>query len=287
MAARRAYWRGYLRLSLVTCPVELFPASTLAEQTHFHIINKRTGNRVREQMIDDETGKVVDKDEKGRGYEVSKGRYVEIDEDELAAVKLESTHTIEIDSFVPRSEIDNRYLDRPYYVVPSEKVGAEAFAVIRDAMKNKDRVALARVVLGHREHTIALEAFGKGILGTTLRYDYEVRAEAEYFSKIPSPRFDKQMVQLAEHILDSKAAHFDPAKFKDRYETALKALVKRKAAGKKIEAPEPPAKPDNVVNLMEALKRSLSDGKKRHVSSAQRSSRTSKSAKGTKRRRAA
>ena len=121
--AARAYWKGYLRLSLVTCSVELFPASSLAEQTHFHIINKKTGNRVREQMVDEETGKVVDKDEKGRGYEASKGHYVEIDQDELEAVKLESTHTIEIDSFVPRSEIDNRYLDRPYYMAASEKVG--------------------------------------------------------------------------------------------------------------------------------------------------------------------
>ena len=285
--AARAYWKGYLRLSLVTCPVELFPASSLAEQTHFHIINKKTGNRIREQMVDEETGKVVDKDEKGRGYEVSKGHYVEIDEDELEAVKLESTHTIEIDSFVPRSEIDNRYLDKPYYVAPSEKVGAEAFAVIRDAMKNKDRVALARVVLGHREHTIALESFEKGILGTTLRYDYEVRPEKDYFSSIPTPKFDKQMVQLAEHILDTKAAHFDPAKFKDRYETALKALVKRKAAGKKIEPPEPPAKPDNVVNLMEALKQSLSHGKKQPVSSGRRAAKARKHPKASKHRRAA
>jgi DNA end-binding protein Ku len=214
-------------------------------------------------MIDEETGKAVDKDQKVRGYEVSKGRHVEIEPDELAAVQLESTHTIHIDSFVPRSEIDNRYLDRPYYLVPEAKVGAEAFAVIRDAMKNKDRVALARVVMGHREHTIALEAFEKGILGTTLRYDYEVRSEKDYFSKIPSPKFDKEMVQLAEHILDSKASHFDPERFKDRYETALKALVKRKAAGKKIEAAEPPPKPGNVVSLMDALRQSLSQGKGR------------------------
>jgi DNA end-binding protein Ku len=261
--ARRAYWRGYLRLSLVTCPVELFPASSLREQTHFHVINKSTGNRVREQMVDEKTGKVVDKEHKGRGYELNKDRYVEIDEDELAAVQVESTHTIEIDSFVPRSEIDNRYLDRPYYVVPGEKVGAEAFAVIRDAMRNKDRVALARIVMGHREHVIALEPLGKGILGTTLRYDYEVRSEKESFANIPTPKFDKGMVQLAEHILDTKAAHFDASKFKDRYEAALKALVKRKAAGKKIEVVEAQPKPDKVVNLMEALRQSIASDKRR------------------------
>ena len=261
--ARRAYWRGYLRLSLVTCPIELFPASSLAEQTHFHVINKSTGNRIREQMVDEKTGKVVDKEHKGRGYELSKDRYVEIDADELAAVQIESTHTIEIHSFVPRSEIDNRYLDKPYYVAPGEKAGAEAFAVIRDAMKNKDRVALARIVIGHREHVIALEALGKGILATTLRYDYEVRSEKDMFANIPTPKFDKEMVQLAEHILDTKAAHFDASKFKDRYETALKALVKRKAAGKKIKVVEAQPKPDNVVNLMDALRRSLGDDKHR------------------------
>jgi Ku protein len=192
---------------------------------------------------------------------LSKGRYVEIDEDELATVQLESAHTIDIDSFVPRSEIDNRYLDKPYYVVPEDKVGAEAFAVIRDSMKNKDRVALARVVLSHREHMIALEAFGKGILGTTLRYDYEVRDDKPYFAPIPSPKVDKEMVDLAGHILDTKAAHFDPTKFKDRYEDALKALIKRKAAGKKIEPAEAPPKPSNVVSLMDALRRSLAGGK--------------------------
>jgi Ku protein len=252
--AARAYWKGYLRLSLVTCPVELFPASSLAAQTNFHVINKKTGNRVHEQMIDEKTGEVVTREEKGRGYELGKSRYVEIEEDELAAVQLESTHTIDIDSFVPRSEIDNRYLDQPYYVVPQQKVGAEAFAVIRDAMKNKDRVALARVVLGHREHMVALEALGKGILGTTLRYEYEVRNERDYFAAIPAPKVDREIVELAEHILDTKAARFDPTHFQDRYETALKALVKRKASGKTIEPAEAPR--------TSALRQSLGDSEK-------------------------
>jgi DNA end-binding protein Ku len=166
--APRAYWKGYLRLSLVTCPIELFPATSQSEKTHFHQINTATGHRLRQQMVDEETGKVVDKEAKGRGYEVSKGRYVEIDEDELQAVEIESTHTVEIDSFVPLAEIDKRYLDRPYYIVPDGKVGTEAFVVIRDAMKDKDRVALARIVMANREHIIALEPLGKGILGTTL-----------------------------------------------------------------------------------------------------------------------
>src|SRR5262245_30850596 len=183
----RAYWKGFLRLSLVTCPIELFPATSQAEKTHFHQINTRTGHRLRQQMVDEETGRVVDKEHKGRGYELGRGRYVPIEEEELDAIEVESTHTVDIDSFVPRRQIDKRYLDKPYYVVPDGKAGAEAFAVIRDAMKDKERVALARIVMAHREHIMALEPLGKGILGTTLRYDYEVRKERPYFADVPSP----------------------------------------------------------------------------------------------------
>jgi len=259
--APRAFWKGYLRLSLVICPVELYPATSQAEKTHFHQINRRTGNRLRQQMVDEETGKVVDKEDKARGYELSKGHYVEIEADELEAVQVESTHTIDIDSFVPESEIDPRYRDRPYYLVPDGKAGAEAFAVIRDAMKDKDRVGLARIVIAHREHLLALEPLGKGILATTLRYDYELRDEDQFFKGIATPKIPKDMLQLAGHILDTKAAHFDPGKFKDQYETALRKLIERKAAGKKIEPAAPPEKPDNVINLMDALRQSLG-GKK-------------------------
>jgi DNA end-binding protein Ku len=268
--APRAFWKGYLRLSLVTCPVELYPATSQAEKTHFHQINRRTGNRLRQQMVDEETGKVVDKDDKARGYELSKGRYVEIEEEELEAVQLESTHTIDIDHFVPASEIDPRYRDRPYYLVPDNKAGAEAFAVIRDAMKEKDRVGLARVVIAHREHLVALEPLGKGILATTLRYDYEMRDENQLFKDIASPKIAKDMLQLAGHILDTKAAHFEPGKFKDQYETALRKLIERKAAGKKIEPAAPSAKPDNVINLMDALRQSLGGAKSRRGGSTQR-----------------
>lgn len=255
--APRAYWKGYLRLSLVTCPIELFPALSEAEKTHFHQINKRTGHRLRQQMIDEKTHRVVDKEDKGRGYELSKGRYVEVDEDELKAVEIESTHTIDIDSFVPACEIDKRYFDHPYYLAPQGKAGAEAFIVIRDALKEKKRVALARVVMAHRERIIALEPLGKGILGTTLRYDYAIRDEKGYFEDVPSPRISKDMLQLAEHILDTKTGHFNASKFKDRYETALRKLVARKARGKKIEAPEREQQPSNVINLMDALRRSV------------------------------
>ena len=261
--APRAYWKGYLQLSLVTCPIELFPAVTQAEKTHFHQINTKTGHRLRQQMVDEETGKVVDREDKGRGYEVRKGQYVEVDEDELEAIQIESTHTIDIDSFVPRDEIDKRYMDRPYYIAPTGKVGAEAFAVIREAMRDKDRVALGRVVMANREHVIALEPFEKGLLGTTLRYDYEVRDAKPYFSDIPNVRIAKDMLKLAEHILGTKAAHFDPKTFKDEYETALRKLVQKKAAGKKIEVEKSVEKPSNVINLMDALRQSIKSADRR------------------------
>jgi len=253
----RAYWKGFLRLSLVSCPIALYPATTAAEKTHFHQINKRTGNRLRQQMIDEETGRVVERDNKSRGYEVSKGRYVEIGDDELDAVELVSTHTIEIDEFVPAEDVDERFLDRPYYIAPDGKTGADAFAVIRDAMKKKSNVALGRIVLTNREHVIALKPLGKGLLGTTLRYPYELRDADDYFKGIASPRVSKEMVDLAAHILESKAARFDPGKFKDKYETALKKLVKRKAAGKTIEPREPDEPAGEAVDLMQALKQSL------------------------------
>ncbi len=257
MAARRAYWKGYLKLSLVTCPVALYPASSQAEKTNFHQINRKTGNRLRQQMVDKETGKVVDKDDKGRGYELPSGKYVEIEPEELEAVEVESTHTIDIDKFVPEEDIDKRYYERPYYIVPEGKGGEEAFTVIRDAMKDKGKVALARIVFANREHILAVEAWGKGMLGTTLRYDYEVRDEAEFFKGIPSPRIAKEMIELASHILDSKAGRFDASQFKDEYELALRKLVKRKASGKTIEVPPQREDRGNVIDLMDALRQSV------------------------------
>lgn len=255
--AARAYWKGSLKLSLVSCPVLLYPASTSVEKTRFHMINRETGNRLKQQMVDAETGDVVEGDQKGRGYELKKGEYVEVDKEELEEVQIESNHTIDIDSFVPRDEIDRRYLNHPYYIAPDGKAGVDAFAVIRDAMEDQDRVALARIVLTNREHIIAIEPLGKGLLGTTLRYPYELRDEADYFGAIKNPKISKDMVELAGHILRSKAAHFDPSKFKDEYETALKTLVRRKAAGKPVKTAAREEKPDNVINLMDALQQSL------------------------------
>ena len=255
--APRAYWKGSLKLSLVSCPVALYPATTSTEKTHFHMINKETGNRLKQQMVDADTGDVVEGNQKARGYELKKGEYVEVVKEELDAVQIESSHIIDIDGFVPEDEIDKRYIDHPYYIVPDGKAGIDAFAVIRDAMKDKDRVALARIVLSNREHVMAIEPLGKGLLGTTLRYPYELRDEDEYFDDIKNPKISKDMIELASHILDSKAAHFDPSKFKDEYENALKTLVKRKAAGKPVKAAEREERPDNVISLMDALQQSL------------------------------
>ena len=255
--APRAYWKGPLKLSLVTCPVALYPATTAVEKTRFHMINAETDNRLRQQMVDEETGDVVESDQKARGYEISKGKYVEIERDELDAVQIESNHSIDIDSFVPKDEIDQRFLNHPYYIVPDGKAGVDAFAVIRDAMKDQDRVGLARIVLTNREHVMTIEPFGKGLLATTLRYPYELRDADDYFDGIKSPKISKDMIELAGHILDTKAAHFDPSKFRDEYETALHKLVKRKAAGKPIKAHETEEKPSNVVSLMDALRQSV------------------------------
>src|ERR1700730_12348023 len=194
--APRAYWKGSLKLSFVSCPVLLYPASTTTDKTRFHMINKETGNRLKQQMVDAVTGDVVEGEQKARGYELKKGEYVEIEKDELDAVQIDSNHTIDIDSFVPKDEIDQRYLNHPYYIAPDGKAGADAFAVIRDAMKDQHRVALARIVLTNREHVIAIEPFRKGLLGTTLRYPYELRDADDYFDDIKSPKIPTAMVEL-------------------------------------------------------------------------------------------
>lgn len=279
MALPRAYWKGYLKLSLVTCAVSLYPASSQADKTHFHQINRKTGNRLRQQMVDEDTGRVVEGEQKGRGYELSSGKYVEIEPEELKAVEIESTHTIDIDTFVPDKEIDKRYYERPYYIVPKDENATEAFAVIRDAMKDKGKVALARIVFANREHVVAIEAWGKGMLATTLRYDYEVRDEDPYFKGISSPRIQKDMLDLAGHILESKSGHFDASKFKDAYELALRKMVKKKASGKVIERKEPEETASNVIDLMDALKQSIGG---RAASSAKKPNRKTQKSRSTK-----
>jgi DNA end-binding protein Ku len=256
--APRAYWKGYLKLSLVSCPIVLNPATTSSERVSFRQINKKTGNRLRQQLVDDETREPVDAGDKAKGYEIDKGVYIEIDDDEIEAIQVESKHTIEIDSFVPAAQIDKRFYDSPYYIVPEDNVGQEAFAVIREAMKGKGMVALGRIVLSKRERVIALEPYEKGLLGTTLRYAYEVRKSAEYFDDIPAIKVPGEMLKLAEHILDTKKGDFDPSQFEDHYETALVEMLRKKQAGfKPPKGKEHIAAPSKVINLMDALRRSV------------------------------
>ena len=254
--APRAYWKGYLKLSLVSCPIALFPATSEREKISFHQLNKTTGHRIKYQKVDADTGDVVASDDIIKGYEVGKGQYIELQPEELEAVAIESKRTIEIDKFVPRDEIDEIFFNSPYYIVPDGEVGAQAFAVIREAIKKEGMVALGKVVFTSREHIIALESRGKGLMGVTLRYPYEVRKETDYFDDIPDEKIPKDMLDLASHIVESKAGHFDPKDFEDQYEDALKDLIKQKQAGKPIERPQEP-KRSNVVNLMDALRQSL------------------------------
>jgi DNA end-binding protein Ku len=255
--APRAYWKGYLKLSLVSCPIALNPATSSSERVSFRQVNKKTGNRLRQQLVDDETREPVDSEDRGKGYEVGKNEYLLMDDEELEALEIESNHTIDIDTFVPATQIDKRFYDSPYYIVPSDKVGQEAFAVIRDAMKGKGMVALGRVVVSKRERVIALEPHGKGLLGTTLHYPYEVRKEEEYFEDIPDIKVPGEMLQLAEHILETKAGDFDPSQFKDHYEEAVVELIRKKQANIPVKKDKEQPAPRNVINLMDALRRSI------------------------------
>jgi DNA end-binding protein Ku len=259
--APRAYWKGFLRLSLVSCPIALYPATSEREKISFHQLNKETGHRIRYRKIDAETGDEVDQANIIKGYEVSKGDYIELDPEELEAVAIKSKHTIEIDEFVPKSDIDELYIRDPYYIVPDGEVGQQAFAVIRDAIRKEGMVAVGKVVFTSREHIIALEARGKGMMGITLRYPYEVRDEKEYFDVIEDEKVPKDMLDLAVHIVNTKKGEFHPEEFADQYEDALKELLRKKQNGEKIERPKEPAR-TNVVNLMDALRRSIAEEKK-------------------------
>jgi DNA end-binding protein Ku len=260
--APRPYWKGYLKLSLVSCPIALHTAVSGGERVAFRQINKQTGNRLRQQLVDEVTREPVDTADKGRGYEYAKGAFVQVEDEELDAVAIESNHTIEIDKFVPHAQIDERYFDSTYYVTPNDQVGQEAFAVIREAMRGKEMVALGRVVLAKRERVIMLQPWEKGLMGTTLRYAYEVRPAAEYFDEIPAVKVSGEMLKLAEHILESKEDEFDPSTFVDHYEEAVVKMLQKKQAGMPVPKEKSVEAPRNVINLMDALRRSVEVGKR-------------------------
>jgi DNA end-binding protein Ku len=273
--AARPTWEGHLRLSLVTCPVALYTATERSADVHFHLINPKTHHRIRMQTVDAETGRPVERSGLVRGFEIAKNKYILLDKKELDAVKLESTRIIDIKEFVDADAIDRIYWDEPYYLAPNGKTGIEAFAVIQAAMKKQDKVAIGSLVLHQRERPCALEPRDGGILLTTLRTHDEIRSSTGFFSKhLPKP--DTGMLSIAEKIIAQQQGKFDPSHFKDRYEDALRALIERKKKGKPIEAEEPEAKDSNVVDLMEALRNSLKDGRrpasasKRHKTSHKR-----------------
>jgi DNA end-binding protein Ku len=259
--APRANWKGFLKLSLVTCPIALFPATSDAEKVSFNQINRKTGHRVKYVKVDAETGDDVENEDIIKGYKVDADAYVTVDKEELDNIALESTRTIDIDQFVPKSEIDELFIVRPYYIVPEGKVGHDAYAVIRDTIKATDKVALGRLVLTNREHVIALEPRDNGLVGLLLRYPYEVRSPAEYFDGIQDVKITKDMLDLARHIVEQKSGHFEPDKFEDRYEAALIEMINSKQKGLPVAKAKRPTG-GNVVDLMEALKQSIQGGGK-------------------------
>jgi DNA end-binding protein Ku len=257
--APRSNWKGYLKLSLVSASIAIYPATSSSEKVRFNTLNRATGNRLKRQMVDSVTGDVVENEEMIKGYAIAKDQYVTVEDDELAEIAIESSHTVDIEKFVPKASIDDRFRDAPYYLAPEDKVGQEAFAVIRDAMKKKKMVGIARVVMARRERVMMLEPFGKGIMGTMLLYPYEIRSDEAVFEEIPEVTLPAEMLGLAEHIIDKMTGEFEPGKFEDRYENAMIELIRSKQAGQPAPKEKAASRPANVVNLMEALRRSVED----------------------------
>ncbi len=251
----RPTWQGQLRLSLVSCPVALYGATTRTRDISFHLLNPETNNRIRMVPTDPDTGP-VERADLVKGYEIAKNKYVILDNDELNAVKLETTRTIDIERFVDEKEIDRLYWNDPYYLVPNEDSGVEAYTVIREALAEAGRIALGRVVMHTRERLVALEPQGKGIIVYTLRMGDEVIPAKDAFADIPAARPDKAMIEIARKIIEQREGDFEPDKFEDRYENALRDLIRRKQKGEKLVTAEP-VEEDNVIDLMAALKKSL------------------------------
>jgi DNA end-binding protein Ku len=252
----RSSWKGYLKLSLVSCAVALYNASSASERVSFNNLNRKTGNRLKQNLVDSVTGEPVDTAERVKGYQVAKGQYVMVEDSEIEALKIESTRTIEIETFVPQAEVDQIYVDSPYYLAPDDKVAEEAFAVIREAMTKKKMVGIGRIVLARRERMLMLQPREKGMLATTLRYPYEVRAGNEIFDEIGDVRLPAEMLDIAQEIINRMSGHFEPETFTDRYEEAVVAMLRAKQQGQTFTMAEPAA-PANVVNIMDALKKSL------------------------------
>lgn len=257
--APRAVWKGVLKIAEVTCPVSLYTAASTSERISFHTLNRKTGNRVHRQFIDEVSGKPVQTEDQIKGYDKGDGNYVILEPEEIAATVPESDKTLTVETFLPCDEIDDIFFDKPYYVSPSTSVASEAFALIREGMKGQKSAALARAVIFRRMRSILIQPHGEGLIATTLNFDYEVRSAEDAFSDVPAIKIDEEMLELAEHIIKTKAGVFDPKEFDDRYESALAALVQAKIEGRKIRPPKRP-EPAKVVSLLDALRESAKAG---------------------------
>src|SRR5499427_3199966 len=277
----RASWNGFLRLSLVSCPVALVPATTEAKRVRFNQLNSKTGNRVQQQLIDSKTGEIVDRDEIVKGYEYDRGRYVTVTDDELKTLQIESSKIIDLDRFVDRDEVDPVYLDTPYYVYPDGELAAETFRVISEAMTQKNKVGTGRVTISSRERLVLVEPRDGGLLMSTIRSADEVRP-AE-FGPASKGEIDADMVAIAESIIERRSGAFDPTSFRDRYQDALHELVAEKTKGQVV-APREVAEPPKVINLMEALKRSLAQEDKQPDERKQAAAKPSRASSGGDRR---
>jgi DNA end-binding protein Ku len=251
----RANWKGFLKIAEIACPVALYTAASTAERIAFHTINRKTGNRVRRQFVDSDTGKPVERDDQVKGYEIGSGEYIVLEPDEVAAAVPNSDKTLAVDAFIRIDDIDDVYFDKPYYLAPSDPHARDVFGLVRDGMRAQKVAALAQTVLFRRVRTVLIHPHGDGLIATTLNFDYEVRSAKAAFGDLPDLKIKGEMLELAEHIIETKKGKFDPSKFDDRYEAALAELVKAKMEGKKIE-PRKASKPAKVVDLMAALRES-------------------------------
>ena len=265
--ALRAVWKGVLKIAEVTCPVSLYTAASTSERISFHTINRKTGNRVHRQFIDDVSGRPVETEDQVKGYDKGDGDYVILEPEEIAAAIPESDKTLTVETFLPCDEIDDIFFDKPYYVAPSSPVAFEAFALIREGMRGQKSAALARTVIFRRMRSILIRPHGEGLIATTLNFDYEVRSAQDAFSDVPKIKIDDEMLELAEHIIKTKAGEFDPKDFDDRYESALAELVQAKIEGRKI-TPQKRPEPTKVVSLLDALRESAKGGSGKKVSKA-------------------
>jgi len=275
--APRANWKGFLKVGELSCPVALYTAASSSDRIAFHTLNRETGHRVKRQFVDPETEEPVTADQQVKGYEVSKGEYVMLEPEEVAAAVPESDKTLDVEAFIECGEIDDIYFDRPYYLAPSSAAALQAFTLIREGMRTKKVAALARAVLFRRVRTLLVRVHNEGLIATTLNFDYEIRSSKDAFDEIPERKIEGEMLELANHIIKTKRGKFDPSAFEDRYESALADLVKAKMEGKPF-APPKAAPVGNVVSLLDALRKSARVAEKPSGKSAGTAARGSRKA---------